>query len=635
MNRFDSVTKPLMWFMALLLVVFAAGCSSGGGGSTAPSSAKAITAYSLAGVAGVINETAKTITVAVPYGTNLTTAVATFTTSGASVKVDTVVQTSGTTANNLTNAVAYLVTAADGSTASYTVTAAVARTASKAFTAFSVAGVAGSINETARTIAVTVPNVTNLASLAAAFTTTGSGVKVSGVTQTSAMSLNNFTSPVVYTVVAVDNTTAIYTVTVNKAAPDAKSITSYSLAGVAGVIDEGSKAISVIMPNGTNVTTLVATFTHTGTGSLTVASLSQVSGSTQNNFTAPVAYTVTAANFTTATYTVTVSVAQNAAKAITAYSLNSVAGTIDENAKTITVTMPSGTNVSVLVASFTTTGTGVKVNNVAQTSGTTSNNFTTPVPYIVTAADTTTATYTVSVVLASGAVVCTQGPTLCVDLLTAANYAIFSNSAIANANASTITGNIAVGPGVTSTAITGFALTLPAASPYSTSALVSGRVYAKDYANPTPADVNTASNDMGTAYLDASGKTAVPGTCPGTGAFDGAVVPPLAAGVYTCAVAVNIPTNFTLNGSATDVWVFQITGTLDQAAGTQVLLTGGALPQNVFWRVSGAVTVGANAHFEGVLLGNTSITFGNLSSIKGRLLAKTGITLDQTAVVQP
>ena len=32
MNRFESVTRPLMWFMALLLVALAAGCGGGGGG---------------------------------------------------------------------------------------------------------------------------------------------------------------------------------------------------------------------------------------------------------------------------------------------------------------------------------------------------------------------------------------------------------------------------------------------------------------------------------------------------------------------------------------------------------------------------------------------------------------------------
>lgn len=36
MNKFDSSTKPLMWFMALLLTAFMAGCGGGGGGSLPP-----------------------------------------------------------------------------------------------------------------------------------------------------------------------------------------------------------------------------------------------------------------------------------------------------------------------------------------------------------------------------------------------------------------------------------------------------------------------------------------------------------------------------------------------------------------------------------------------------------------------
>jgi hypothetical protein len=227
----------------------------------------------------------------------------------------------------------------------------------------------------------------------------------------------------------------------------------------------------------------------------------------------------------------------------------------------------------------------------------------------------------------------------CVNLGTAANYVVFANTGIhTDAGASVIIGNIATGPGVTSTAITGFALNLPAASPFSTTPQVSGKVYAYDYAPPTPTEVNTASNAMGTAYTAAAGKTAVPGTCPGAGSFDGGVVPSLAPGVYTCSGAsgnVTIPNDFTLNGTSTDVWVFQIAGTLDETSAKHVLLTGGALPQNVFWQVAGAATIGSTAHFEGILLDQTAITFGHLSSVKGRLMAQTAVTLDATTVTQP
>jgi hypothetical protein len=47
--------------------------------------------------------------------------VATFTTTGSSVKIGSTVQVSGTTANDFTGPIIYTVTAADGSTATYTV----------------------------------------------------------------------------------------------------------------------------------------------------------------------------------------------------------------------------------------------------------------------------------------------------------------------------------------------------------------------------------------------------------------------------------------------------------------------------------------------------------------------------------
>src|SRR5450759_1670256 len=141
MNRFDSITTTLRWFMTLLLVAFVAGCGGGNG----MSSAKAITAYSLAGVPGTIDETAKTVAVTLPSGTNKTALVATFTTTGASVNVGTsaVTQVSATTANNFTSPVAYKVTAADGTIATYTVTVTLSSSSAKAITAFSVAWITG------------------------------------------------------------------------------------------------------------------------------------------------------------------------------------------------------------------------------------------------------------------------------------------------------------------------------------------------------------------------------------------------------------------------------------------------------------------------------------------------------------
>ena len=95
------------------------------------------------------------------------------------------------------------------------------------------------------------------------------------------------------------------------------SMTAFSLAGVAGEINEAEKTISVTMPNGVDVTALVATFTTTGE-SVTVGTTGQASSTTQNDFSSPVAYTITAANGTTSIYYVTAIVAPNPAPDIPA-----------------------------------------------------------------------------------------------------------------------------------------------------------------------------------------------------------------------------------------------------------------------------------------------------------------------------
>jgi len=80
------------------------GCGSN---SEAPlSSAKAITAFKITSpvdATGVITEAAHTIAITVPYATSVAHLVAAFTTTGASVKVNSIVQESGTTENDFTN----------------------------------------------------------------------------------------------------------------------------------------------------------------------------------------------------------------------------------------------------------------------------------------------------------------------------------------------------------------------------------------------------------------------------------------------------------------------------------------------------------------------------------------------------
>jgi hypothetical protein len=284
----------------------------------------------------------------------------------------------------------------------------VAVSSAKAITAFSFQGLAppvvGAVDQSAHTIALYVPLGTDVTQLVATFTTTGASVAVGATPQVSGTTANDFTSPVTYTVTAADATTQAYVVTVIVGASPAKAITAFSFQGldpaVVGVVNEGTHTVALTVPFGTDVTHLVATFTTTG-ASVKVGSTLQVSGTTANDFTSPVTYTVTAADTSTQTYAVTVTVAANPAKAITAFSFQglspAVIGAVDQDAHTVTLVVPFGTDVTHLVATFTTTGASVKVGSTTQVSGTTANDFTSPVTYTVTAADTTTQAYVVTV----------------------------------------------------------------------------------------------------------------------------------------------------------------------------------------------------------------------------------------------
>jgi len=244
------------------------------------------------------------------------------------------------------------------------------------------------INESAKTIVLTMPYGTVITALVPTVTINGASVSpASG-------EAHDFTATSTYTVTAADSSTSTYAVTVTVAAYTDKAITAFTVPNQAGTttINESSTTIALTMPYGTVVTSLVPTIAIAGE-SVSPASL------IPTNFTSPVIYTVTAADSSTSTYAVTVTVAANPAKAITAFTVPNQAGTttINESSTTIALTMPYGTDITALVATFTITGSSVAVGSTTQESGTTTNDFTSPVIYTVTAADTTAQDYTVTV----------------------------------------------------------------------------------------------------------------------------------------------------------------------------------------------------------------------------------------------
>lgn len=178
---------------------------------------------------------------------------------------------------------------------------------------YSIAGQVGDAvitpGTTAGTIAVTVPYGTNLTALVATFTLSdGATVKVGSDVQVSGTTANNFTNPVVYVVTAENTTTTKnWTVTVTpEAGSSSAEILTYSLAGQIGNAVITSGAITINVPNGTDVTALVATFAISDLATIKVGDVVQVSGTTANNFTSPVTYVVTSQNGTTKNWVVTV-----------------------------------------------------------------------------------------------------------------------------------------------------------------------------------------------------------------------------------------------------------------------------------------------------------------------------------------
>jgi hypothetical protein len=183
------------------------------------------------------------------------------------------------------------------------------------------------------------------------------------------------------------------------------------------------------------------------------------------------------------------------------------------------------------------------------------------------------------------------------------------------------------------TFITGFGLIADASNTFATSSLVTGKLYAADYTPPTPANMTTAISDMQTAYTNAAGRTLPDFTELGAGNISGMTLAPR---LYKWGTGLLIDnTGVTLSGSATDVWIFQIAGTLTVNNGAIVTLSGGAQAKNIFWQVAGQTTLGTTSQFKGNILDQTAIVLNTGATLNGRALAQTAVTLNANAVVKP
>jgi len=352
--------------------------------------AKDIVAFSLSSQTGLakIDKTNYTVNIEVAYGTNLEQLKATFALSkGATAKVGDVAQISGVTANNYTSPVTFTVTAEDGSVQSWVITVSQAKGSANDIAAFSFNQQTGPavIDWINHTVGIEVAYQSDLAKLTATFALSGGATaRIGSLVQTSGVTVNDYTNPVIYTVIAEDGTEQLWTVTVTE-----KQITGKLYKSVNQIVP-GSTLFVFVLEEGYNPANFEV--------AIDSISMTYKTDQPQLEIGADV---ITAANRSEYTVNSTAPIAQkqvedivvhikpravNNAADILAYNLSDQVGSaeIDHLFRTIAIEVASGADLTGLVATFTLSeGAKATVHGLEQTSGVTVNDFTHPVTYTV------------------------------------------------------------------------------------------------------------------------------------------------------------------------------------------------------------------------------------------------------------
>jgi hypothetical protein len=253
--------------------------------------------------------------------------------------------------------------------------------------------VSGSIDEENFTVELDVPSGTDITALSPDISVSDKAT----VTPASGTS-QDFTNPVIYTVTAENGTSAEYTVTVNVLKNTEAKISSFIFKGfdteLAANIDEENKTISAVISRDYDITKLTPTINISDLASVTPASETEV------DFSEDVIYTVVAEDGTEVNYAVSVSYELRTDKAITSFDFEDfspiINGTIDEESKTVSLTLPWNTNDLTALVPTIATSEGATVSPESNTAQDFSFGS---VDYTVTAEDGTTQVYEVTVEL--------------------------------------------------------------------------------------------------------------------------------------------------------------------------------------------------------------------------------------------
>jgi Ice-binding-like len=203
-----------------------------------------------------------------------------------------------------------------------------------------------------------------------------------------------------------------------------------------------------------------------------------------------------------------------------------------------------------------------------------------------------------------------------VGLATAQPFVVLGGAGVTNTGPSVLNGDLGVTPG---TSLSGFGAP----------AVVNGATHDND------AVAAQAQADLTTAYNVAAGQPIAPGDDL-TGVDLGGLT--LSPGAYGFSTSAQLTGQLTLDahGDPNAQFVFVIGSTLTTASASSVVLTNGASPCNVFWKIGSSATFGSGTAFEGNVLALTSISLNSGVTVLGRALARNGeVTLINDVLTLP
>ncbi len=208
------------------------------------------------------------------------------------------------------------------------------------------------------------------------------------------------------------------------------------------------------------------------------------------------------------------------------------------------------------------------------------------------------------------------------DLGVAKSFSVMAYTSITSAPTSNISGKVGLKPGVRSQI-----------SINASTEVAGGRVdvYAGDDVGDPQNYITMAREDLIAAYRDAAGRTPDNDKLESyKGDIGGKILPP---GVYHWSNGVTIPSDFSVEGNSTDVWIFQVDGDLNMADSTRVNLSAGANYKNIYWQVSGKVTLGSHSILKGTVMNQLTFEMKPNAQIVGRALCKNGkVLLSQNVI---